>query len=163
MAEANYTKDSLNAEQIITVAIDADRSKVFDYLSTTSGISQWFPELEFRDVNNEKTLLFDLGDGRVQEMEVLELVEDQYIAFEWGGGGKVEILLKDTDENTKEPTELELKETLPLDFGPVSQDFTGWYFQVGNIKSISETGTVNEMDMSKFEEVKKEINDQLFL
>ncbi|KIH70823.1 SRPBCC domain-containing protein [Salinicoccus roseus] len=133
--EIFYHKDADNAYQTIRTEIDATREQVFNYIGTTEGIRQWFPQLSFRQDGNSHQLLFDLGDGKYEEMDVLVHEAPERIRFTWDIG-EVDMQLKSSGYYT----ELVFEEKLPYAFGLVAQDFTGWQFQVENIKHIAETG-----------------------
>ncbi|WP_342387573.1 hypothetical protein [Salinicoccus bachuensis] len=133
--EIFYQKDENNAYQTIRTEIDATKERIFNYIGTTEGIRQWFPQLSFRKTGDEHQLLFDLGDEKYEEMDVLVHEEPEHIRFTWDIG-EVDMRLKSSGYYT----ELIFEERLPYAFGPVTQDFTGWQFQVENIKHIAETG-----------------------
>ncbi|MGD3156698.1 hypothetical protein [Staphylococcus cohnii] len=42
-----YAKDKSGVYQTINLKIKSDVHRIFDYLSTTEGIQQWFPQLSF--------------------------------------------------------------------------------------------------------------------
>lgn len=157
MIKKEFIKHENTAQQILQSTIHASKETIFQYLATTEGISQWFPQLSFKQEDNQLYLLFDMGDGTFEKMKVYELKKDEKIVFEWAGGD-VAFQLSDTDEGTL----LKLKETLPLSFGTVSQDFTGWYFHMGNIKRISETGEIEEMNKQELEKFEEEVEQELF-
>lgn len=154
MQVSYHTKDN-NAYQKVMIEINSSPEHIFAYLGTTKGIKQWFPELSFK--GTEK-LMFDLGNEEFEEMEILRYQNPNFIHFTWDKG-EVEILL-DGDENK---TQLVLNERLPFSFETIPQDFSGWQFQVRNIKHIAEHGVPKELDKQKFEAVQKEIEKNLKL
>lgn len=156
MIQREYSKDSKNAYQILKTIIQADKSTVFRYLSTTDGISNWFPQLSINAKENKGFLLFDLGDDTFEKMSLLDFKTDENIAFEWTSG-KVEFHLEETEDGTK----LILKETLPLDFNAIPQDFTGWFVQMTNIKSVLETNSVADLDKTEIKKVREQIQKEL--
>ena len=44
-----YAKDQSGIYQTINLKIKSDAHSIFDYLSTTEGIQQWFPQLSFQE------------------------------------------------------------------------------------------------------------------
>lgn len=44
MIEREYATSNTHAQQTLSIVINAPADKVFTYLSTTEGISSWFPE-----------------------------------------------------------------------------------------------------------------------
>ncbi|KKK33543.1 hypothetical protein WN59_12435 [Salinicoccus sediminis] len=142
-----YSKDQEAAYQTLSLTIEAAPRDIFHYLGTTEGISQWFPQLAFSTEDNILKLIFDLGDGNYEEMTVEEYDEPNAIGFTWDTG-YVRLILEPDGQNTI----LTLEERLPFEFGNIPQDFTGWQFQVRNIKHISETGSPKEMGDADFKE-----------
>lgn len=156
MIEKNYSKDSSKAQQILSTIIQADKKTVFHYLATTDGISNWFPQLSIDEEENEKLVLFDMGDGTFEKMALLDYSTNEHISYEWAAG-HVEFHLEDASAGTK----LTLTETLPIDFNALAQDFTGWYVQMQNVKSVSETGTPVKVNKEEIQAVRKDIETQL--
>lgn len=157
MMKRNYSKDASNAYQTLTVNIHANKTEVFHLLATTDGISSWFPQLSINKENDEQFVLFDMGDNTFEKMSLLDFTTDQHISFEWATG-KVEFQL----EEDKDGTRLTLKEILPLNFKAIPQDFTGWYVQMKNIKSVLEIGSVSKSDSSEIKDVREQIKKKLF-
>lgn len=154
-----YEKDQKNAKQVITESINASIEDVFYYIGTTAGIQIWFPQLTF--IGNEldpDELHFDLGEGNTEKMNILSYEKNKELSYTWDVG-KVSFHLEENNGNT----ELTFKEELPTKFGNVSQDLTGWYFQIKNIKSVSESGEQEKMDMIDFKEHQDEVEKELEL
>lgn len=152
MIEKQYSKDESFVKQKLAVLIDAEKKDVFHFLATTEGISLWFPQLSIE----EKQVLFDMGDGIFEKMQLLDYKTDEHISYEWATG-KIEFKL----EEVKEGTRLVLEEALPLDFTAVPEDFTGWFVQMQNIQSVAETGSPAQIDRKEILAVKKDIQTQL--
>lgn len=151
-----YSKDSTQAKQVLNTTIQADKETVFKLLATSEGISSWFPQLSLDDDQDASAVLFDMGDGTFEKMALLDFTTNEEIAFEWTSG-KVDFKLEDTDNGTS----LTLTETLPLDFKALPQDFTGWYVQMQNVKSVAETGESKKIDKEEIKAVRKEIEEKL--
>ncbi|NWK85104.1 hypothetical protein HYE69_09840, partial [Staphylococcus sp. GSSP0090] len=47
--ETVYSKDEQGAYQPLKITIEQDAKTVFNLLSTTEGIQQWFPQLSFEE------------------------------------------------------------------------------------------------------------------
>lgn len=154
--EIFYQKDENNAYQTIRTEIDATKEQIFNYIGTTEGIRQWFPQLSFRQDGNSHQLLFDLGGEKYEEMDVLVHEEPEHIRFTWDIG-EVDMRLKSSGYYT----ELIFEERLPYAFGPVPQDFTGWQFQVENIKHIAETGEPRPSEGHDFKAAEDKVAEAL--
>lgn len=150
--ERSYSKDSSTAQQVLKTLIQADAKTVFHYLATTEGISNWFPQLSIDEEDDEKLVLFDMGDGTFEKMALLDYSTNEHISYEWTVG-KVEFHLEEVEEGTQ----LTLTETLPLDFPALPQDFTGWFVQIKNVKSVAETGKSATIDKEKIQTIRQEI------
>lgn len=152
----NYLIDSKNASQTLSVEVNADKEKIFRYLSTSDGISSWFPQLQMKKEEDEQFVLFDLGDGTFEKMKLIDYKTNQHISYEWASG-KVAFDLKDIASGTQ----LTLKEELPLTFSAIPEDFTGWYVLMQQIKAVSETGKPAKLSKDEIAEVKNEIRSKL--
>ena len=53
-----YAKDKSGVYQTINLKIKSDVHRIFDYLSTTEGIQQWFPQLSFQERIEGGKMLF---------------------------------------------------------------------------------------------------------
>lgn len=152
MIEKQYSKDETHVKQKLSVKIDADKKEIFHYLATTEGISLWFPQLSIED----KLVLFDMGDGIFEKMQLLDYQTDDHISYEWATG-QIEFRL----ESATDGTQLILEETLPVDFAAIPEDFTGWFVQMQNIKSVAETGSSATINREEILAVKEEIKTQI--
>lgn len=155
MIEREYAKSPDSSQQKLSIVIDAAPEKVFEYLSTTIGISSWFPELSFK---NAETILFDMGDGNVERLEVYEFNPNERLSFDWFTG-TVTFHLNAYDGKTK----LTFNEVVPETFLNISRDFAGWDTHMTNIKDVVETGSVEERDMDAFKEQQHKIETELAL
>lgn len=154
MVDKNYFVDSTYVQQELKTLIQADKENIFHLLSTTEGITKWFPELSIED----EKVLFDLGDGSFEKMRLLDYQTNNHIAYEWGMG-EIHFELSDAAEGT----ELFLKEILPIDAKGIPEDFTGWYVQMKNLKNIAENGKTLKLDHLELKEVKNNIIKELNL
>ena len=152
MIEKQYSKDETHVKQKLSVKIDADKKEIFHYLATTEGISLWFPQLSIED----KLVLFDMGDGIFEKMQLLDYKTDDHISYEWATG-QIEFKL----ESATDGTQLILEETLPVDFAAIPEDFTGWFVQMQNIKSVAEKGSSATINREEILAVKEEIKTQI--
>src|SRR5699024_1789874 len=157
MMERNYSKDTKNAYQTLSTTIQANKEEVFFHLATTEGISSWFQQLSITKEKDAAFVLFDMGEDTFEKMSLVDYKTDDYIAFEWAAG-KVEFQLEEASEGTR----LILKETLPLSFSAIPEDFAGWDVQTKNIKQVLETATVGKVDPSEIKKVKEIIKKNLF-
>lgn len=153
-----YKKDQENATQELSTKIEASKQTVFDYLATTDGISTWFPQLSISEEDDKQLVLFDMGDGTFEKMKLLDYKTEEHISYEWADG-KVEFQLSEIDDCTK----LVLKEELPLTFNAIAEDFTGWFVQMNNVKSVAETGQPAKIDREEILKVRTEIVEELNL
>lgn len=154
--KTKYDKDQKSYYQTIQTEIAAETETVFEYLGTTNGISKWFPELSFNKNHSTHTLIFDLGNGSYEEMNVISYQNPRHIKFTWDIG-TVEFKLEPDGDKTL----LTFHEALPHEFGHISKDFTGWYFQMVNVKHLIENGETKPMDMTLFKNQEKELQIKL--
>lgn len=158
MIDHNFSIKEEVATQQLKTTIQADRKTVFRYLATTEGISSWFPQLSIDKENDEKIIFFDMGDGTFEKMKLLDYKTDEHISYEWATGHVAFTL-----EEGHEGTTLTLTEELPREHKAIPEDFTGWYVQMKNVKSIAETRQVASLDRNRVLEVKEKIQLELHL
>ncbi|KRG10790.1 SRPBCC domain-containing protein [Staphylococcus sp. NAM3COL9] len=152
--ETQYSKGDQGVYQTLKINIDADKETIFNYLSTTKGIKQWFPQLSFemREVNGK--VYFHLEEQDDLEMKI----KNKMIGFTWDiGTVKFEL-------NSKvQQTELTFVEYLPPEFPHIVLDFAGWQFHMESIKSIVETGEPLDSKKYDFDSKNEDLEAQLKL
>ena len=142
-----FHKDELGYHQRITEIIHTDYDHVYSYLATNR-ITDWFPQLSFKMNEEVESLIFDMGEDESELVfEIIDNRLNQEITFQWDEG-VVRIVLEPTENGTL----LTLEEQMPLNqaLDQTANDFVGWYFQVLNIRTISETGDSAELDILDF-------------
>ncbi|MFD2829125.1 hypothetical protein [Corticicoccus populi] len=154
--DKQYKKSVSAYHQTLRTEINSRPETVFEYLGTTKGISQWFPELSFKETDNGLKLLFDLGDGTFEEMDVLIYEPSSRIKFTWDIG-EVDITLKENNDQTI----FTLQEKMPLEFERTADDFTGWRFQVGNVKHLIEEGYTQPFDRDQIKIEEQKLQEKL--
>lgn len=151
--DLQYRKDELAYHQRITEIIHADYDHVYSYLATNK-ISEWFPQLSFKTIDAAEKLVFDMGEDELELVfEIMDNRLNQEIKFQWDDG-VVHIKLDPTENGTV----LTLEEQMPLnqELDQIANDFVGWYFQVLNIRTISETGEPVSLDIIDFMALEEE-------
>lgn len=156
MIKKQYSKGDSHVKQQLSLIINAGKKEVFHFLATTEGISTWFPQLSINEDDDEQQVLFDMGDGTFEKMKLLDYKTDEHISYEWAAG-KIEFTLVESNDGTQ----LVLEEELPTNFNAIPEDFTGWYVQMLNVKSVSETGAPAKLNREEIMAVKEEIQAQL--
>ena len=156
--EAQYSKDGQGVYQTLKINIDADKEAIFNYLSTTEGIQQWFPQLSFETREVHGKMYFHLEEEDDLEMTITHFEENKVVGFTWDiGTVKFELNRKN------QQTELTFIEYLPFEFPNIILDFAGWQFHMESIKSIAETGKpLNSQDYD-FDSKNETIEAQLKL
>ncbi|MBA1353408.1 MULTISPECIES: SRPBCC domain-containing protein [Staphylococcus] len=151
-----YAKDQSGIYQTINLKIKSDAHSIFDYLSTTEGIQQWFSQLSFQERVEGGKMLFHLDDSEDLEMRITHFEANKRIGFTWDIG-KVKFELYEHQSYV----EFIFYEYLPFEFPHITLDFAGWQFQIESIKNIAETGKPLEQQDCDFEAKKTEIEASL--
>ncbi|UUX34122.1 SRPBCC family protein [Fundicoccus culcitae] len=139
--DVQFYKDEQGFYQQITEIIHAEIDVVFAYLATNK-ISLWFPQLSYQPIDGVIHLVFDMaGEGPDEVMAILDIRQDEFLKFEWGDG-YVQFTLEETENGTL----ITLDEFLTPLFPSIANDFTGWYYQMNNIRNISETDDPSPLD-----------------
>lgn len=155
MIEREYASSTNSTQQTLSIVVDASPEKVFEYLTTTDGISSWFPELSFK---NSDAILFNMGNGQVERLEIYALNKNERLSFDWFTG-KATFHLSEYDGKTK----LIFNEVVPNTFQNIARDFAGCDKHLKNIKNVIETGSIEEMDMTAFKKQQHKIKTELDL
>ncbi|WP_241961714.1 SRPBCC domain-containing protein [Staphylococcus succinus] len=158
MMKVEYDKDHNGAYQTLIVSINKTASNIFNYLSTTEGIQQWFPQLEICERKKDGKMLFHLDGEEYKEMYITDFKHNKEIGYTWDlGQVKFEL---NQDEAT---TELIFKEFLPYEFPHIGLDFAGWQFQMEKLKALIENNEKLAQQLSDFDYKKVKIEKILHL
>ena len=157
MMNVQYEKTKFDAFQTIEVDVKARINKVFNLISTTEGIQQWFPQLSFEEADGELYVNFGMDDGTNEQSIVIQHEAPTHITFTWAIG---EVEFKLTDQ--EDITHLYFHERMPFEFDHVAEDFTGWQLQIENLKSVAETGEQKAMEQSMFDRIYQDVKQNLF-
>ncbi|SOC43134.1 hypothetical protein [Salinicoccus kekensis] len=152
-----YSTNEYNAYQKLEIDINATTEDIFYFFGTTEGSKKWFPELTFEDEPRPEKLFFEKGDGTHDHLYILDYAEPRRLMFTWDPGD-VSLEVHDIDEDNVRVT---FEERMPLAFKGIVKDFTGWYFQIENLKHIAETGELKEMDEEAFQTLEKKVREKL--
>src|SRR5699024_8986670 len=155
--KTEYRTDEYNAYQAIEIEINAKPEDVFYFFGTTEGSKKWFPELTFEDETRPEKLFFEQSDGTYEHLYILDYLEPKRLMFTWDPGD-VQFQIHEIDENRVTVT---FKERMPLAFKGIVKDFTGWHFQIENLKHISENGELKEMDDEAFQSLEVKVREKL--
>lgn len=145
MEENFYFKGStLQVEYSLTIPVET--KIVWNYLTKTENIAQWFQEIEVGELRSDGYMIFRLPDSEIT-MPILSFIQDEEIAYEWGGVGSVCFKLIPISEGTK----LYFYESLPEDFSHRIRDIAGWSLTLERLKQTI-LGKQATFDMDKFQE-----------
>ncbi|MCQ9289002.1 SRPBCC domain-containing protein [Staphylococcus gallinarum] len=156
--EVNYIKNDKGVYQTIDVLINEKPSIIFNYLSTTEGIQQWFPQLYVEERSEHGNLYFHIEDDEDLRMEILQFDEPNTFEFSWDIG-TVKFQLSEQQGQTL----LTLKEYLPYEFPHITLDFSGWQYQMHSLKNLIEQGEILAQSDFDFETNQQEIAQKLRL
>ncbi|RIP36095.1 hypothetical protein BUZ14_05435 [Staphylococcus gallinarum] len=156
--EINYIKNDKGVYQTLEILINEQLNTVFNYLTTTKGIQQWFPQLYVENRNVHGSLYFHIADGEDLRMDILQFDEPNTFEFTWDIGTVKFQLVEKQDQ-----TVLTLKEYLPYEFPHIIIDFSGWQYQMESLKNLIEHGEVIAQSDFDFETNQLEIKDKLRL
>lgn len=127
------------------LTIPKEVSKVWQYLTETTKIQEWFKEIEVGSLQTEGYLIFKLPEQNIR-MNILSFEPEKIIGFEWGTGS---VQFELTNESVG--TQLNFYEVLPKDFDHPVRDITGWYLQLEGLLATIK-GEETSFDMNKFQE-----------
>ncbi|MCG7339285.1 SRPBCC domain-containing protein [Staphylococcus sp. ACRSN] len=154
----NYIKNDKGVYQTIEILINEQPSTVFNYLTTTKGIQQWFPQLYVENRSEHGNLYFHIENDQDLKMDILQFDEPKTFEFTWDTG-TVRFQLAEKHNQTI----LTLKEYLPYEFPHIIIDFSGWQYQMESLKKLIEQGEIIEQSEFDFESNQQEIKGKLRL
>lgn len=106
---------------------------VWAMLTDNSKLKQWFPELEVEELQKGGNVLFDMGDGSFEKIEILEFQRGQLLAYEWDEG-TVRFDVKAADNGST----LRMVESFPRITPQTARDLAGWHICFDVIEAILE-------------------------
>lgn len=110
-----------------------DSESVWAMLTDNSKLKQWFPELEVERLQEGGKILFDMGDGSFEKMEIVEFQEGQLLAYEWDEG-TVRFDVKAGGNGST----LRMVESFPRITPQTARDLAGWHVCFDVIEAILE-------------------------
>ncbi|KRE97685.1 activator of Hsp90 ATPase 1 family protein [Paenibacillus sp. Soil766] len=60
-----------------------DVKEVWSWLTENDKLTKWFPELEVGELREGGMIKFNMPDGTIIPMDILEFIQDQVLAFTW--------------------------------------------------------------------------------
>jgi uncharacterized protein YndB with AHSA1/START domain len=155
--EVSYNKSNEGVTQTINIQINDHVATVFHYLSTTEGIQQWFPQLVIKEHKTQGEMQFVMDEATAnQTMTITDFVEGKVIGYTWDIGN-VRFDLQEQGDQTR----LTFTEYLPFEFPHIVLDFTGWQFQIGNVRQLIESGATLDQQQMDFEARQQRVASEL--
>lgn len=106
--------------------------EVWKMLSDNRSLKQWFDELQMAEPVKGGKMLFDMGDGTVEELAITDFEEGRVLAFQWWTDHvRFEITQKEDGGNR-----LTLIETIDRITPQTAKDLAGWHVCLDVIESI---------------------------
>ncbi|WP_422123828.1 SRPBCC domain-containing protein [Planococcus sp. X10-3] len=115
-----------------------DTDSVWNMLSDNSRLQQWFDELRMGKAAKGGHLIFDMGDGQTEELEITDYEEGRVLAFEWWD----DHVRFEVEQNNGDSV-LRLVETIQRITPQTAKDLAGWHVCLDVIKSILDDGKIN--------------------
>lgn len=131
--------DDLNhqhgTEIVLEGELEASVDRVWEILTATPYLQQWFPELEFTDLKAGGTLHFEAVAMDVAfDMMVYDVEPPTLLSFEWGESDIVTFELQAID---KEKTQMTYSQWIHhIDLDHHAKDITGWLICMQKIAAI---------------------------
>ena len=114
---------------------------VWAYLTENNKLQQWFSELEIQELKTDGEILFDLGDGNFERMQITEFVPKEIFAFTWD---------KNTVRFELEAREssclLVFKEYLHEVTEHTPKDLAGWHVCLDVIEALLDGKSIEERE-----------------
>lgn len=132
-------------------------AEVWEMLTDNSRLKQWFEELQIGKSGQGGHLIFDMGDGAAEELEITEYEEGRILAFDWWGDNvRFEV------ENKNGESLLRLVETIQRITPQTAKDLAGWHVCLDAIESILDEGKLDRaMEWQHWHEEYKRLLDSM--
>lgn len=121
--------------------------KVWSMLADNSRLKQWFDELRIAEPGKGGNLVFDMGDGSIEELTITDYEEGRVLAFEWW---EDHVRFELAEESADGTTMLRLVETIDRINPQTAKDLAGWHVCLDVIEAI-----LNGEDINRDEEWKR--------
>lgn len=105
---------------------------VWNMLADNSRLKKWFDELQIVELGKGGKLVFDRGDGSIDELAITDYVEGRIFAFEWWND-HVRFEVEPKNEGS---TKLRLIETIARITPQTAKDLAGWHVCLDVIEAI---------------------------
>ncbi len=105
---------------------------VWSMLADNNRLKKWFDELQIAESGKGGKLVFDMGDGSIDELAITDYVEGRVFAFEWWDD-HVRFEVEPENEGI---TKLRLIETITRITPQTAKDLAGWHVCLDVIEAI---------------------------
>lgn len=105
---------------------------VWNMLTDNEMLQQWFDELRLGRSGKGGKMIFDMGNGETEELEITDFEEGRVLAFEWWDD-RVRFEVEPQDSGN---SQLRLIETIQRITPQTAKDLAGWHVCLDVIEAI---------------------------
>lgn len=105
---------------------------VWNMLADNNKLRQWFDELHISETGKGGKLIFDMGDGSIEELQIIDYEEGRVLAFEWWG----DAVRFEVEKDGNGGSILRLIETIQQITPQTAKDLAGWHVCLDVIEAI---------------------------
>ncbi|RLQ86614.1 SRPBCC domain-containing protein [Planomicrobium sp. Y74] len=116
-----------------------ETDKVWNMLADNSLLKQWFAELQIAEPGKGGKLVFDMGDGSIEELAITDYEEGRVLAFEWWD----DHVRFEVEEGNGRENVLRLIETIERITDQTAKDLAGWHVCLDVIEAILNGREIN--------------------
>lgn len=129
---AEITQQAKGYKAVYERELAHESHKVWSMLADNSQLKLWFDELRIAEPGVGGKLVFDMGDGSIEELSITDYEEGRVLAFEWW----VDHVRFEVEEVNGEKSVLRLIETIERITDQTAKDLAGWHVCLDVIEVI---------------------------
>ena len=129
---AELTQQDKGYKAVFERQLEHGNVKVWSMLTDNSKLQQWFEELRMGETGKGGKLIFDMGDGKTEELEITDYEEARILAFQWWD----DHVRFEVEQENDGKSMLRLVETIQRITPQTAKDLAGWHVCLDVIEAI---------------------------
>lgn len=128
--------DKVNGEVVFELHRDFPWpvSTIWEMLTDNQQLKKWFSELEIAELSENGKIVFNLGDGTVEELTIIEVQVPTVLEFTWDK----DLVRFNLSENSDGSAHLVFKEYIKEVTDQTARDIAGWHVCLDAIRAVLE-------------------------
>ena len=129
---AEITKQEIGYKAVFERGLAHGTDEVWAILADNSRLKLWFDELRILETGKGGKIVFDMGEGNIEELAITDYEEGRVLAFEWWD----DHVRFEVEEVNEGKSVLRLIETIERITDQTAKDLAGWHVCLDAIEAI---------------------------